>query len=56
MFVDVAGEWKLGGVEFMTSFAESATAGTAGKILSGLRKYDSPESSKPAASRRADKW
>ena len=56
IFVDTAGEWKLGGVEFMTPFAESATASSSGKVLEGLRKYDPPEVSKPAASRRAEKW
>ena len=56
VFVDVAGEWKLGGVEFMTPFSDSAAAGPAGKILQGLRKYDPPETSKPAASRRTEKW
>ena len=56
VFVDVAGEWKLGGVEFMTPFSDSAAAGPAGKILQGLRKYDPPETSKSAASRRAEKW
>ena len=56
VFVDEAGEWKLGGVEFMTSFADSAAAGPAGKILPALRRYDPPETSKPAAARKTEKW
>ena len=56
VFVDVAGEWKLGGVEFMTSFSDSSSFGTAGKILHALRKYDPPETGKPAASRNVEKW
>lgn len=56
VFVDTAGEWKLGGVEFMVPFSDSAAVGPAGKILQGLRQYDPPESSKPAASRKTEKW
>lgn len=56
IFVDVAGEWKLGGVEFMTSFSDSPAAGTAGKFLQSLRKYDPPEASKPSASHKTEKW
>ena len=40
----------------MTPFTDSASTGPAGKILQALRKYDPPETSKPAASRRAEKW
>ena len=56
VFVDEAGEWKLGGVEFMASFTDSATLAPAGKILQRLRKYDPPESSKPGPSRKSEKW
>ena len=56
VFVDVAGEWKLGGVEFMTSFSDSSSFSTSGKILQALRKYDPPGTGKPAASRNMEKW
>ena len=54
IFVDTAGEWKVGGVEFMQPFTE--LGGSPPRKLEGLRKYDHPEASKPAASRRAEKW
>ena len=53
LFVDGAGEWKLGGVEFMHQFNDSSVPR---KTLEGLKKYDPPELNKPAAARRAEKW
>lgn len=53
VFVDEAGEWKLGGVEFMHTFGDSHAPQ---KSLETLRRYDPPEASKPAATRRMEKW
>ena len=54
IFVDEAGEWKLGGVEFMHSFGDSHVPR---KSLEFLWRYDPPEASKPAAAaRRTEKW
>ena len=54
VFVDWAGEWKLAGVEFMLPHGDAASAPP--KSLEMLRKYDPPESSKPGAARKAEKW
>jgi len=51
VFVDLAGEWKLGGVEFMCGYADPAPPG---KQLEELRRYDPPEASKSL--RRSEKW
>ena len=52
--MDEAGEWKLGGVEFMHPFGDSHVPR---KSLEFLWRYDPPEASKPAAAaRRTEKW
>ena len=57
IFVDVASEWKLGGVEFMTPFADSALgSATMVRTLEPLRKYSPPEVNKPSGSKRTEKW
>ena len=53
VFVDEAGEWKLGGVEFMHPFGDSHVPQ---KSRESLRRYDPPEASKPSANRRIEKW
>ncbi len=53
IFVDDAGEWYLCWVEFMYQFSDSAPPH---KTLDALRKYDPPETNKPASARRAEKW
>ncbi len=50
VFVDLAGEWKLGGVEFMHAYSDSEPS----KRLQDLRKYDPPETGK--STRRTEKW
>ena len=54
VFVDEAGEWKLAGVEFMHPHGD--TSPPPRKHLEVLHKYEPPESAKPGAARRAEKW
>lgn len=52
VFVDRAGEWKLGGVDYMYPVNESAY-GTPVKILPALEKYDPPEKT---TKKPSEKW
>ncbi|GFG41089.1 hypothetical protein Cfor_03132, partial [Coptotermes formosanus] len=49
VFVSAAGEWKLGGVEYMAGASEGT--GLPIKILPALEKYDPPEKSDPSKQR-----
>ncbi|PSN48910.1 hypothetical protein C0J52_03481 [Blattella germanica] len=49
VFVNAAGEWKLGGVEYVAGSSEGT--GLAIKILPALEKYDPPEKSDPSKQR-----
>jgi SCY1-like protein 1 len=51
VFVDLSGEWKLSGVEFMYSFADGNPPV---KNLEQLKKYSPPESTK--GTRKVEKW
>ena len=53
VFVDGAGEWKLGGVEWMHAHGDSPVPP---KTLELLQRYDPPEIGKPAAAKRVEKW
>ncbi len=53
IFVDSAGEWKLAGVEFMIPHSETNPPP---KILTSLKKYDPPETGKPGAAKKGEKW
>lgn len=53
IFVDNAGEWKLGGVEYMHPFSDTNIPI---KSLDSLRRYDPPETNKPGISKRNEKW
>lgn len=53
VFVNAAGEWKLGGVEYVAS---TEGAGLPIKILPALEKYDPPEKADPSKQRLVTKW
>ncbi|XP_059053427.1 N-terminal kinase-like protein [Achroia grisella] len=48
VFVTMAGEWKLGGFEFLTSHGQETTNPIPIKILPSLEIYDPPEKKDPA--------
>ena len=52
IFVDRAGEWKLGGVDYVGSVSDSMSCIPV-KILPALEKYDPPEK---AARKPSEKW
>jgi len=53
IFVNAAGEWKLGGVEYVAS-AESSSWPI--KILPSQEKYDPPEKTDSSKQRLVTKW
>ncbi len=55
IFVDRAGEWKLGGVDYMYP-ATGTDAIPPVKILPALERYDPPEKSDNRGKRRSEKW
>ncbi|VVC89636.1 unnamed protein product, partial [Leptidea sinapis] len=48
VFVTTAGEWKLGGFEFITSHAQEGSSPIPIKILPALEIYDPPEKKDPS--------
>nr|CAD7261275.1 unnamed protein product [Timema shepardi] len=54
VFVNAAGEWKLGGVEYVAGVNEGM--GLPIKILPSLEKYDPPEKADPSKQRQITKW
>ena len=55
VFVDKAGEWKLGGVDYMYSSANSNDIPPT-KILPSLEKYDPPEKTSNRGGKQSEKW
>ena len=57
MFVDRAGEWKLGGVDYMYP-AQGPDSNPPVKILPALEIYDPPEKGDPSGRNRkvGEKW
>lgn len=53
VFVNIPGEWKLGGVEYVSCSQDS---GAAIKIIPLLEIYDPPEKNDPSKQRAATKW
>ncbi|CAG9136314.1 unnamed protein product [Plutella xylostella] len=47
IFVTMAGEWKLGGFEFLTTHGQDSPSGIPIKILPALEIYDPPEKKDP---------
>lgn len=63
IFVTIAGEWKLGGFEFMTATPYDANGQMQSlpnpipiKILPGLNIYDPPEKNDPTKLRTVTAW
>jgi hypothetical protein len=55
IFVDRAGEWKLGGMDYVYPAAGSECVPPV-KPLPALEKYDPPERTAAAAKRQSEKW
>ena len=55
IFVDRAGEWKLGGVDYMYPAAGAESIPPV-KLLPVLEKYDPPERTAGAGKRPSEKW
>lgn len=51
VFVNNAGEWKLGGFEYLSSDLDLPV-----KIIPGLEKYDPPEKSDFSKQKLITKW
>ena len=54
LFVNKAGEWKLGGLDYVSPVNSNSSPPR--KILPLLEKYDPPEKSGSTAGRRGEKW
>ena len=54
VFVDTAGEWKLGGMEFVWEFSEDALPPF--KLLRDLNKYNPPELANETRGKKITKW
>lgn len=54
VFVNAAGEWKLGGVEYVLGVNEGSALPT--KLIPSLDKYDPPEKSDPSKQSLVTKW
>jgi len=54
VFVDAAGEWKLGGMEFVWEFSEDALPPF--KLLRDLNKYNPPELADETRGKKMTKW
>ena len=54
MFVDAAGEWKLGGMEFVWQFSEDSLPPH--KLLQDLNKYNPPEIANETRGKKVTKW
>lgn len=54
VFVNAAGEWKLGGVEHMNSVNEEL--GVPIKVLQSLEKYSPPEKADALKQRHITRW
>lgn len=55
VFVNNAGEWKLGAVEYLTTIQDSSP-GMPIKIIPDLEKYDPPEKSDANKLKLITKW
>ncbi|PIK47677.1 putative N-terminal kinase-like protein [Apostichopus japonicus] len=55
IFVNPAGEWKLGGVDYITPVDSEATPHVS-KLLPSLDKYDPPEKSDTSKRRKVHAW
>ncbi|CAH1262011.1 SCYL1 [Branchiostoma lanceolatum] len=55
VFVDPAGEWKLGGVDYMYPATGEGSIPPV-KILPALERYDPPEKNDLSRGRKAEKW
>lgn len=55
IFVDKAGEWKLGGMDYMYPATGQESIPPI-KILPALEKYDPPERAGPAGRKPTEKW
>mgnify|MGYP001796532769 CR=1 FL=1 len=57
VFVDVAGEWKIGGVEYLQPVDHSPNSEPTPQRLPTLQVYDPPEGRKYSkTSRKLEKW
>lgn len=56
VFVTLAGEWKLGGFEFLTTQGHETTNPIPIKILPALEIYDPPEKNDSVKLKSATKW
>lgn len=56
MFVTSAGEWKLGGFEFLTAHGQETSNPIPIKILPSLEIYDPPEKKDPTKLKSITKW
>lgn len=56
VFVTLAGEWKLGGFEFLTSQSQDGSITIPIKILPALEIYDPPEKKDQAKLKTITKW
>jgi len=54
VFVDAAGEWKLGGMEFVWEFSEDTLPPS--KLLRDLNKYNPPELANETRGKKMTKW
>lgn len=55
IFVDQAGEWKLGGVDYMFP-AQGPDSYPPVKILPALERYDPPEKTEPGGGPKGGPW
>ncbi|GBP65937.1 N-terminal kinase-like protein [Eumeta japonica] len=56
IFVTLAGEWKLGGFEFLTAQGQDTPSPIPVKILPALEIYDPPEKKDPTKFKSVTKW
>lgn len=56
VFVTLAGEWKLGGFEFLTAHGQDTSSPLPIKILPALEIYDPPEKNDPSKLKSVTKW
>lgn len=56
VFVTLAGEWKLGGFEFLTAQAQETANVIPIKILPALEIYDPPEKKDASKLKAVTKW
>lgn len=56
VFVTHAGEWKLGGFEFLNSYSPDHSTAIPIKILPALELYDPPEKKDSLKASAVTKW